>query len=34
VILIDAKGRERVVFGAEQLTPDALAHDIRRLLPS
>lgn len=31
VRLLDAKGRERVVFGTEQLTPEALAHDIRRL---
>jgi len=31
VRLLDAGGRERVVFGTEQLSPDALAHDIRRL---
>jgi cytochrome oxidase Cu insertion factor (SCO1/SenC/PrrC family) len=31
VVLIDAAGRERVQFGVEQLTPEALAHDIARL---
>jgi protein SCO1 len=31
VILLDARGRERVLFGVEQLTPEALAHDIGRL---
>jgi protein SCO1/2 len=31
VLLIDARGRERVLFGPEQLTPEALAHDIGRL---
>jgi protein SCO1/2 len=31
VLLIDAAGRERVLFGSEQLTPDALAHDIGKL---
>jgi protein SCO1 len=31
VLLIDAHGRERVLFGPEQLTPEALAHDIGRL---
>ena len=31
VRLLDAQGRERVVFGSEQLTPEALAHDIGRL---
>jgi cytochrome oxidase Cu insertion factor (SCO1/SenC/PrrC family) len=31
VFLIDARGFERVVFGLEQLTPESLAHDIRRL---
>jgi len=31
VLLIDARGRERVLFGLEQLTPEALAHDIGRL---
>ena len=31
VLLIDAGGRERVLFGLEQLTPEALAHDIGRL---
>jgi len=32
VYLIDRAGRERVVFQLEQLTPEALAHDIRKLL--
>ncbi len=31
VRLLDAEGRERVVYGIEQLTPDGLAHDIRML---
>jgi protein SCO1 len=31
VILLDARGRERVLYGVEQLTPEALAHDIGRL---
>jgi protein SCO1/2 len=31
VLLIDRKGIERVAFGVEQLTPESLAHDIRRL---
>jgi protein SCO1 len=31
VILIDRRGDERVLFEIEQLTPDALAHDIDRL---
>jgi len=31
VRLLDAKGRERVLYGTEQLTPEALAHDIRLL---
>jgi protein SCO1/2 len=32
VFLIDRTGDERVVFQLEQLTPEALAHDIRKLL--
>jgi protein SCO1/2 len=32
VFLIDRAGYERVVFQLEQLTPEALAHDIRKLL--
>jgi protein SCO1 len=32
VFLIDRAGRERVIFQLEQLTPEALAHDIRKLL--
>jgi protein SCO1 len=31
VVLIDRQGRQRVLFGVEQLTPDALAHDIEAL---
>jgi protein SCO1 len=31
VLLVDGRGRERVIFGLEQLTPESLAHDIRRL---
>jgi protein SCO1/2 len=31
VLLLDGQGRERVVFGQEQLTPEALAHDIGKL---
>ncbi len=32
VILLDREGRERVIFQLEQLTPEALAHDVRKLL--
>jgi cytochrome oxidase Cu insertion factor (SCO1/SenC/PrrC family) len=31
VVLIDGRGAERVAFGIEQLTPEALSHDIRLL---
>jgi protein SCO1/2 len=31
VVLVDARGRQRVGFPHGQLTPDALAHDIERL---
>ena len=31
VLLIDRAGLERVLFPVEQLTPEALAHDVRRL---
>jgi protein SCO1/2 len=31
VVLVDAQGRQRVGFPHDQLTPEALAHDIRRL---
>jgi protein SCO1 len=31
VLLIDRAGRERVLFGIEQLTPESLAHDIGKL---
>jgi protein SCO1 len=32
VYLIDRGGHERVIFQLEQLTPEALAHDVRKLL--
>jgi protein SCO1/2 len=32
VVLVDGDGRQRVGFPFEQLTPEALAHDIRRLV--
>jgi cytochrome oxidase Cu insertion factor (SCO1/SenC/PrrC family) len=31
VLLLDRRGRERVLFGLEQLTGESLAHDIRKL---
>jgi protein SCO1 len=31
VLLLDRSGRERVLFGLEQLTPEGLAHDVRKL---
>ncbi len=31
VMLLDRSGHERVVYGLEQLTPEALVHDIRKL---
>ena len=31
VILIDRAGRERVLFESEELSPEALSHDVRRL---
>lgn len=31
LLLLDARGRERVLFQPEVLTPEGLAHDIRRL---
>lgn len=31
VLLVDPRGRRRVLFGSEQLTPEALAHDVRKL---
>jgi protein SCO1 len=31
VLLLDRRGRERVIFGLEQLTPEGLAHDIGKL---
>ena len=31
VVLVDAEGRQRVGFPFDQLTPEALAHDLRRL---
>ena len=32
VLLLDRSGRERVIFQLEQLTPEGLAHDVRKLL--
>jgi protein SCO1/2 len=32
VFLLDRAGHERVVFQLEQLTPEALSHDVRKLL--
>jgi cytochrome oxidase Cu insertion factor (SCO1/SenC/PrrC family) len=32
VFLIDRTGRERVIYQLEQLTPEAVAHDVRKLL--
>ena len=31
VLLVDRRGRERVLFESEQLTPEALSHDIGKL---
>jgi cytochrome oxidase Cu insertion factor (SCO1/SenC/PrrC family) len=31
VLLVDRRGRKRVLFGLEQLTPESLAHDVGRL---
>ncbi len=31
ILLLDARGRERVLFQSEVLTPEALSHDISRL---
>jgi protein SCO1 len=31
VLLVDPRGRERVLFGSEQLTPEAISHDIGKL---
>jgi protein SCO1/2 len=31
VLLIDGSGRKRVLFEAEELTPEGLSHDVRRL---
>ena len=31
VVLVDGEGRQRVGFPHDQLTPEALAHDIERL---
>jgi protein SCO1 len=31
VLLLDRRGRARVIFGLEQLTPEGLAHDVRKL---
>lgn len=32
VLLIDRQGRQRVAFPVDKLTPDGLAHDLRKLL--
>jgi protein SCO1/2 len=32
VFLIDRRGTERVIYQLEQLTPEALSHDVRKLL--
>jgi protein SCO1/2 len=32
VFLVDRDGRERVIYQLEQLTPEALSHDLRKLL--
>jgi protein SCO1/2 len=32
VVLVDEQGRQRVGFPHDQLTPEGLAHDIRRLM--
>lgn len=32
VVLLDARGRQRIGFPVNQLTPEALAHDVRALL--
>jgi len=29
VVLVDTRGRERALYGPEQLTPEAIAHDVR-----
>jgi protein SCO1/2 len=34
VVLVDREGRQRVGFPYGQLTPEALAHDLRRLVAS
>jgi protein SCO1 len=34
VFLLDRNGHERVIFQLEQLTPEGLAHDLRKLLDS
>jgi protein SCO1/2 len=34
VVLLDRHGRQRVIFGLEQLTPEGLAHDLRKLAAS
>ena len=31
VLLLDRNGRERVIFAVEQLTPEGVAHDVRKL---
>ena len=34
VVLVDGRGRQRVGFPHDQLTPEALAHDLERLAPA
>jgi protein SCO1 len=34
VVVLDATGRQRIGFPFEKLTPEGLAHDLRRLSPS
>ena len=31
VLLLDPSGRKRVLFESEELTPEALSHDVRKL---
>jgi hypothetical protein len=31
VLLLDGNGAERVLFQSEQLTPEAIAHDVAKL---
>ncbi len=31
VLLLDPQGRKRVLFESEELTPEGLSHDVRKL---